>query len=227
MKRHNEGDGKARMVAPAKARLAFLGRGIIVNFALSWRKTWLSGDCLAMEDGMSDDVKLCIDILNKAIAFEEEGMRFFKDRAENAPSNLERNIFHSLAKDESGHKAYLLRLRDELVRTNNIDSLTEDDQEHHPPRQVFEESLASVQDPYNAEAEELEILNGAMEVEKKGFAMYSHAAKEVKSSKARELFEHLAAEEQNHYQLLRNTYDYMSNPEEWHGFDESPMLDGG
>jgi len=176
---------------------------------------------------MSDDVKLCIDILNKAIAFEEEGMRFFSDRAESAPSALERNIFRSLAKDEAGHKAHLLKLRDGLVRTNDIESLTDDEHEHRSPRAIFEESLSTVQDPYNAEAEELEILRGAMEVEKRGYAMYSGAAKEVESVQARELFEHLAAEEQNHYQLLHNTYEYMSKPEEWHGFDESPMLDGG
>jgi len=26
---------------------------------------------------------------------------------------------------------------------------------------------------------------------------------------------------------LKNTFDYMADPEGWHGFDESPMLDGG
>jgi rubrerythrin len=57
--------------------------------------------------------------------------------------------------------------------------------------------------------------------------MYSEAAAKVESPQARELFEHLAAEEQDHYRLLHNTYEYMSNPEGWHGFDESPMLDGG
>jgi len=176
---------------------------------------------------MSDDVKLCVDILKNAIAFEEEGMRFFSDRAENAPSTLERNIFRSLAKDEAGHKAYLVRLRDDLLRTRDIDSMAEEGHPHRTPRQIFEESLATVQDPYSAEAEELEILRGAMEVEKRGYAMYSGAAKQVESIRARELFEHLAAEEQNHFQLLHNTYDYLANPEGWHGFDESPMLDGG
>lgn len=176
---------------------------------------------------MSDDVKLCVDILNKAIAFEEEGMRFFSDRAENAPSTLERNIFRSLAKDEAGHKVHLMKLRDELVRTKDIDSLQEEDHPHRTPREIFEESLAAAQDPYSPEADELEILRGAMEVEKRGYAMYATAAQDVESTKARELFEHLAAEEQNHYQLLHNTYDYMANPEAWHGFDESPMLDGG
>ena len=57
--------------------------------------------------------------------------------------------------------------------------------------------------------------------------MYSEAAKGVTSASAKETFEHLAAEEQEHFRLLSNTLDYLSDPEGFHGFDEGPMLDGG
>ena len=176
---------------------------------------------------MSEEVKVCVEILDKAIVFEEEGMRFFRDRAQNAPSDLGKRVFQSLAKDEAGHKAHLMGLRDDLMRTNKVDSLIADDHEHRAPRDIFEAALAGASDPENPESEELEILRGAMEVEKRGYTMYSEAAVKVESPQARELFQHLAAEEQNHSQLLHNTYEYMSNPEGWHGFDESPMLDGG
>jgi rubrerythrin len=177
---------------------------------------------------MSDDVKICLDILTKAIAFEEEGMAFFQERAVKAGAELERRIFHSLAKDEAGHREHLVRLRDELKRTNNLDALADDgDQPHRGPRQIFEAALAEAQTPYQYKSEELEILNGAMAVERRGYVMYTEGARQIASPKARELFLHLAAEEQHHYQLLSNTHDYLENPEAWHGFDESPMLDGG
>jgi rubrerythrin len=179
------------------------------------------------EDAMSDDVKLCIEILEQAITFEEEGMRFFTERAEQASTALERNVLRSLAKDEAGHRAYLAKLRDDLVATHKIEALVEDDHTHRPPREIFETALASVDDPESPEGHELEILRGAMEVEKRGFSMYTEAADRVEAPRARELFLHLAAEEQNHYQLLHNTYTYLSNPSGWHGYDESPMLDGG
>lgn len=175
---------------------------------------------------MSDDVQLCVEILEKAIAFEEEGMRFFTERAENAPSVIERNIFKSLAKDEAGHRAYLMGLRDDLVRTHQIEVLRAEEGEHRPPREIFVEALANVKGPEHVEASELEILRGALEVERRGYTMYKAAADKVDSQSAQELFLHLAAEEQNHYQLLHNTYEYLSNPEAWHGYGESPMLDG-
>ena len=37
---------------------------------------------------MTEDLKFCVEILEKAIVFEEEGMAFFQDRAANAPSTL-------------------------------------------------------------------------------------------------------------------------------------------
>jgi rubrerythrin len=176
---------------------------------------------------MSDEVKLCVEILDRAIEFEEEGMRFFTERSEGAPSALERNVFRSLAKDEAGHKAHLVKLRTDLLRTKQIDSLTQEDHEHRTAREIFEKALEEAVDPYQPEAAELEILKGALEVERRGYRMYSEAAARMDSPRARDLFRHLASEEQNHYQLIHNTYEYMSSPEDWNGFDESPMLDGG
>jgi rubrerythrin len=176
---------------------------------------------------MTDDVKLCVEILEKAIHFEETGMAFFKERAQNAPSQLERNLFQSLAKDEAGHKAHLVKMRDDLLAANSVDVLQQAaDHDHAAPREIFEKALADSSDPYEAESDELEIIKGAMDIERNGYAMYSSAVDQVTSERAKEIFRHLAAEEQNHYSLLKNTYDYLSEPEAWHGFDESPMLDG-
>lgn len=177
---------------------------------------------------MSDDLTLCVEILEKAIAFEEEGMAFFQDRAEHAPTTFERNLFNSLAKDEAGHKAHLVRMREDLLRERNLDVLPDVGDDHIADvRRIFDTALAAAHDPYDYLPEELEILNGAMEVERRGFAMYDGAAAAVENVKAQAIFTHLAAEERNHYALLKNTYDYLADPEGFAGFDGNPMLDGG
>jgi rubrerythrin len=174
------------------------------------------------------DVQYCLEILEKAIAFEEEGMAFFQDRAQNAPSTLERNLFNSLAKDEAGHKAHLMKMREDVLRENSLEVLPDVSEEHvENLRGIFDAAIEGANDPYNYEVEELEILNGAMDVERRGFHMYDTAAKTLPAGKAREIFEHLAQEEQHHFALLKNTYDYMADPEGFAGFDENPMLDGG
>jgi len=177
---------------------------------------------------MPDEVKLCVEILEKAIVFEEEGMAFFQDRAQNAPSTLERNLFNSLAKDEAGHKAHLVQMREDILRENSLTALPDVADDHvMDVRRIFEDALAAVHDPYNFELEELEIIKGAMDVERRGYDMYAEAAATVTEPKARDLFDHLATEEQNHHRLLKNTYDYMADPEGFAGFDGNAMLDGG
>ncbi len=177
---------------------------------------------------MTDDVRLCVEILEKAIAFEEEGMAFFQERAQNAPSSLERNLFNSLAKDEAGHKAHLVKMREDLLREGTVDVLPDVDEDHVlNVRKIFADAIENASDPYVAELEELEILKGALDVERRGYSMYAGAAAKVSAPRAKALFEHLAAEEQNHYSLLKNTYDYMADPEGFAGFDGNPMLDGG
>jgi rubrerythrin len=178
---------------------------------------------------MNDDVRECLEILDKAVKFEETGMAFFLDRAENAPSEMERNLFRSLAEDEKGHKAYLLKIKGQLLATNNPDEMEpdEDDGHHRSVREIFEQALEQASDPYQAEPTELEIIKGAMDVERKGYTMYSAAVETVSSERAKDIFRHLAREEQHHYSLLKDTYDYLADPEGFNGFDESPMLDGG
>ncbi len=176
---------------------------------------------------MTDQLKKCLVIFDQAIKFEETGMAFFEERAAKAESALERNLFHALAKDELGHKKYLLQLRDELLRENDLEAMSPVSGQHATAREIFESAMSGAQDPYEYESDQLRILDGAMDVERKGYTLYINAVNSVESPRAKAVFQHLAGEEQKHYNLLKNTYDYMADPEAWHGFDESPMLDGG
>jgi rubrerythrin len=179
------------------------------------------------EERMSDAVKQCLDIIDRAIQFEDTGINFFEDRAGKAASTLERNLYRSLAKDEIGHKQYLLQLRTELAQANKVDAMSPASGQHPTARHIFESAMSGAHDPYDYKSEQLEILKGAMEVERKGYAMYAKAVDAVESKHAKQIFSHLAAEEQKHYILLKNTYDYMADPEAWNEFDEGSMLDGG
>jgi rubrerythrin len=177
---------------------------------------------------MNDEVRECAAILDEAVKFEETGMAFYVERGENAPNELERNLFRSLAEDEKRHKAYLLQIKSQLLAKNNPKDMQRGTGGgRRSTRDIFEAALEQASDPYTAEPAELKIIAGAMEVERKGYAMYTKAADTVASVRAKEIFRDLAREEQDHYALLKNTYDYLADPEAWHGFDENPLLDGG
>src|SRR6056297_3638138 len=135
---------------------------------------------------MNDDVRECLEIMDKAVEFEEAGMTFYLDRGESAPSSLERDLFASLAKDEKGHKDYLLRLKAQLLKNENPEDMEpQTDPQQSSAREIFERALENASDPYDAQASELEIVQGAMEVERKGYHMYANAVSTVKSERAR------------------------------------------
>ena len=177
---------------------------------------------------MSDELKFCLKILEEAITFEEEGMAFFKEREKSAPSAIERSVFASLATDEAGHRAYLVKMRDEMMAKNDVSAIQIDEDDHsRKAKDIFAGAMEAVADSDPYSTDELEILRGALEVERRGYKMYSEAAKGVTSASAKATFEDLAAQELEHFRLLSNTLDYLSDPEGFHGFDEGAMLDGG
>ena len=177
---------------------------------------------------MTDELKFCLKILEEAIKFEEEGMAFFKEREKSAPSALERSVFASLAADEAGHRAYLVKTRDEMMAKNDVSAIQIDGDDHsRMAKEIFAGAMESVADSDPYSTEELEVLRGALEVERRGYKMYAEAAKGVTSPAAKATFEDLAKQEQEHFRLLSNTLDYLSDPEGFHGFDEGSMLDGG
>ena len=173
------------------------------------------------------DYEQAVKVLDKTISFEAEGLKFFTDRSSRAPTRFEREIFLALAKDELGHKTYLEKLREDLVQTHDLGTIADEGHDQWSARKVFAAAIDRAIDPYTPRPAEIEALRSGMELKRRGFAMYREALDQMETRKARELFEHLAEEEKVHFQLLRNTYDYLDDPEQWHGFDEGPLLDGG
>jgi len=177
---------------------------------------------------MSSETDRCVEILNEAIAFEEEGKKFFYERAAATPSPLEKSVLESMAKDEEGHRAYLVKLRDDILEASDLSPVeAAHTHEHKTARTIFEEAMGGVGDAAGGEGLDLSLLKNALEVERRGYAMYSKAAAEMTSASAKNLFTHLAEEEQNHFRLLTNTHDYLADPQGWTGFNEGAMLDGG
>jgi rubrerythrin len=173
------------------------------------------------------DFEHAVKVLDQSIAFESQGLQFFTERSARAPNRFERDIYLALAKDELGHKTYLEKLREDLVKTHDVAAIADEGHDQWSARKVFTAALDRANDPYTPRASELEALRSAMEIKRRGHKLYREAANQLEAQQARELFEHLAEEEKIHFQLLRNTYDYLENPEQWHGFEEGPLLDGG
>ena len=103
---------------------------------------------------MTDELKFCMQILEEAIKFEEEGMAFFKEREKSAPSAIERSVFASLATDEAGHRAYLMKMRDKMMAENDVSAIKIEGDDHgRKAKEIFAGAMESVadSDPYSTD----------------------------------------------------------------------------
>jgi len=78
-----------------------------------------------------------------------------------------------------------------------------------------------------ATADELEAFKIAMQMEKEGIEFYKKLMSEAKAGKEKMLFEKLIREEEQHFAIFENTYNFLLDTGNWFMWDEHSIVDGG
>ena len=136
------------------------------------------------------------DILDFAIKNEQDAIEFYNDLAKNARNESMRESFEKFAREEMGHKAKLLKVKNEglkIISNEKVLDLKISDYKVKVvpyPEMTYEEAL---------------IL--AMDQEKSAFKLYSNLAVKTDNGEMRELFLSLAQEESKHKLSFEIEYD--------------------
>jgi rubrerythrin len=136
------------------------------------------------------------DILDFAIAREQDAVDFYNRLAGNARNNDMRQIFEQFAREEMGHKARLTKFKEE-----GIISL--------PKEKVADLKIAdyTVLDPERDDMTYEQALVLAMKSEKAAFKLYLTLSEKVDKTEHKELFKQLAQEESRHKLRFELEYD--------------------
>jgi rubrerythrin len=76
-------------------------------------------------------------------------------------------------------------------------------------------------------SDELSALKMAMDMEERSYKLYEEARDIESDQDLKRLWARLVEEEKRHYNIFFNTYDFLSNPEDWSLREERGLLDGG
>jgi len=171
-----------------------------------------------------DDVSLAI--LAQAVGIEREGIAFYDQAASKSSSARVQQVFRSLVNDEVGH---------EKILQAEIDSLKAKGQWLPAP-----DALSAIPtglslfsrhrdaaDRAGAAPSDLEALSFAMNMEQKGYDLYTGAAAQTTDADGQALFRRLAKMESHHYKVLQDAYGYLTHPDHWYDDEEKPMFEGG
>lgn len=137
------------------------------------------------------------EILDFAIGEEQAAADFYRLLAAKMERPEMRKVFEEFARDEEGHKAKLLQVKegkDPFAPRGKVLDLK------------IAEQLKKV-DPFSAEMDYQQALVVAMKKEKAAFLLYTHLAEAAKDEKLRGVFQALAQEEAKHKLRFEIEYD--------------------
>lgn len=148
----------------------------------------------------------------QAIQFEKNGVYMYLEAAEKTKNPLARRLFYSLAIEEIQHISFI---EDQLKSPT---SKAGEKQIEEKIREVFH-SLGEKE--IREDSDNVEALEQAMEMEKKGKELYLSLKKEAGDEGEKAFFGKLVEEEEIHLLSLENVYHYLTDSVDWFHANES------
>ncbi len=156
-----------------------------------------------------------------AIKTETDAIDFYTKAAEKTTHLIGKKMFLSIIEDEKRH----LKALQALFR--GLDITVEDVSPMARMKTVFEENKEFMMERIPASADDTDALKVAMEMEKESVEFYERAAAEVKADKEKALFACLVKQENEHFTIFSNTYNFLTDSGNWFMWKEYAIVDGG
>ena len=155
-----------------------------------------------------------------SIKMEKDAISFYSEAAEKTGSPVGKKMFMTITEDEKRHLEMLSQI------FKGLDITIEDVSPMKNMKTVFESMKDEMMQKVETTTDELEAFNVAMQMEKEGMEFYEKAVSEVTSEKEKKLFERLALEEKQHYDIFANTHSFLSDTGNWFMWEEHSIVEG-
>jgi rubrerythrin len=174
-------------------------------------------------------------ILRRGMSMERDGYNFYTLAAERASGERGRAMFLDLASQEKDHLRLLLAEYWALDEGKGWLSYEEAMQADFPldpaapdlPGEEPPEPLPVFTPDREVSLEgDIAALEFGLETERISRELYAQAARETGDPRAHEAYQFLTHQEEQHYQLLQNTLEYLTQNQTWWDSDEYPFFIG-
>ncbi len=156
-----------------------------------------------------------------AIKMEKDAIDFYTKAADKTSHPAGKKMFLSITEDEKRHLQMLAQIFKEIdIKMADISPMRN-------MQTIFESMKSAMMQRVEATEDELEAFKIAMRMEEEGIAFYKKVEAETEKPKEKALFERLIKEEQQHYDIFANTYNFMQDTGNWFMWEEHSIVDGG
>lgn len=158
--------------------------------------------------------------LEMAMKMETDAIRFYTEAAQKTKYPAGKKMFLTITEDEKRH----LQMVSEIVKGLNV--TIKDVSPMKNVKSVFETMKAEMMHKVEATTDELEAFKIAMEMEKEGVEFYKKTLAGSGKEKEKALLKRLVQEEEQHYDIFANTYQFLADTGNWFLWEERGIVEG-
>jgi len=161
-----------------------------------------------------------MDALELAMKMEKDAILFYEEAARKTKSPAGKKMFQTITEDEKQH----LEMVSQIIKGLNV--TRQDTSPMKKVKTVFESMKDEMMKKVAATTDDLEAFKIAMKMEKEGLEFYKKTLAGSTKEKERALLERLIHEEQQHYDMFANTYQFLSDTGNWFMWEERGIVEG-
>jgi rubrerythrin len=161
-----------------------------------------------------------MDALELAMKMEKDAIKFYGEAARKTKYPAGKKMFDTITEDEKRH----LEMISQIIKGLNVTH--KDVSPMKNVKTVFESMKNEMMEKVEASADELEAFKVAMKMEQEGMEFYKKTLAGAKKEKERALLERLIEEEQQHYAIFANTYQFLAKTGDWFLWEERGIVEG-
>ena len=161
-----------------------------------------------------------MDALELAMNMEKDAIKFYSEAARKTKYPAGKKMFDTITEDEKRH----LEMISQLIKGLNVTH--KDVSPMKNVKTVFESMKDEMMKKVEASADELEAFKVAMKMEREGMEFYKKTLAGAKKEKEKALLERLIQEEQQHYAIFANTYQFLAETGDWFLWEERGIVEG-
>ncbi|MDI6783697.1 MAG: ferritin family protein [bacterium] len=178
---------------------------------------------------MIQPTQQALDALHTALKLELDSAAFYQEAAKNAKNPLGKGTFESLIKEELGHIQMVKKAYTSITEANNWNEVEKNipTKIDATTKTIFQIKKTELEQKLDPESDEMQALKTAMDIENEGYKFYEKMALETTDPIGKKMYEFLKDEENRHWELLNNTFEYLSDPALWFAKEEKHIYDGG
>jgi rubrerythrin len=159
--------------------------------------------------------------IEAAIQLKSKAIEYYKKALSDCRHPAGKRMFEVILKDEELHLESLQKLLNDI--TEDIDKLT--------PIKNVKNALESIKEDMRVRTacsfDDVEAFRIAMDVEKECLDFFRKQVTKSNSDYERTLLTKIAREEEEHFKIFANTYEFLNDTGNWYMWEEHSIVEGG